>query len=102
MSEYIEHDAQGISVGLVEKKTYTFAEPPHEMQLESGAKLGPITLAYETYGELTPLKNNAVLMLHALPATPMRPVTTRKQIENPDGGISWSAPARASTPTSIL
>jgi len=66
VSEYIEHDARGISVGLVEKKTYTFAEPPHEMQLESGARLGPITLAYETYGELNPLKNNAVLVLHAL------------------------------------
>ena len=66
MSEYIEHDSQGISVGLVEKKSFTFAEPPNEMQLESGARLGPITLAYETYGELNPQKTNAVLILHAL------------------------------------
>jgi homoserine O-acetyltransferase len=66
VSEYIEHDTEGISVGLVEKKTYTFAEPPDEMRLESGARLGPVTLAYETYGELNSRKSNAVLILHAL------------------------------------
>ena len=45
MSEYAEHDASGVSVGIVEKKFFTFAEPPHEMVLESGAQLGPITIA---------------------------------------------------------
>jgi homoserine O-acetyltransferase len=34
--------------------------------LESGEKLGPITLAYETYGQLNKDKSNAVLVLHAL------------------------------------
>lgn len=66
MSEYIEHDKAGISVGIVEKKFFTFAEPPHEMPLESGAKLGPIILAYETYGKLDPERNNVILVLHAL------------------------------------
>jgi homoserine O-acetyltransferase len=66
LSEYIEHDAEGISVGLVQKKAYTFAEPPDEMRLESGARLGPVTIAYETYGELNSRKSNAVLILHAL------------------------------------
>jgi homoserine O-acetyltransferase len=66
MSEYIEHDKNGISVGLVEKKQYTFAEPPDEMLLESGTKLGPITIAYETCGELNPDKTNVILVLHAL------------------------------------
>ena len=66
MSEYIEHDRQGISVGLVEKKHYTFADPPAELTLESGAKLGPVTLAYETYGTLDPEQTNAILVLHAL------------------------------------
>jgi homoserine O-acetyltransferase len=66
MSEYIEHDKNGVSVGLVEKKLYTFAEPPDEMVLENGAKLGPITLAYETYGTLNSDKTNAILILHAL------------------------------------
>lgn len=66
MSEYIEHDKAGVSVGLVKKKSYTFAEPPNEMILECGAKLGPITIAYETCGKLNDDKSNAVLICHAL------------------------------------
>jgi homoserine O-acetyltransferase/O-succinyltransferase len=50
---------------LVEKKFFTFAEPPDEMVLDSGAALGPITLAYETLGALNNDKSNAVLILHA-------------------------------------
>ena len=65
MSEYIEHDQSGISVGIVEKKFYTFAET-QKMILEGGATLGPVTMAYETCGELNPEKNNAVLICHAL------------------------------------
>ena len=34
--------------------------------METGEKLGPITLAYETYGELNPQKSNGILVLHAL------------------------------------
>ncbi|TET92635.1 MAG: homoserine O-acetyltransferase [Desulfobacteraceae bacterium] len=66
MSEYIEHDKAGVSVGLVEKKSFAFAEPPNEMILESGARLGPVTIAYETCGELNDDKSNAVLICHAL------------------------------------
>ncbi|MBM4400473.1 MAG: alpha/beta fold hydrolase, partial [Crenarchaeota archaeon] len=47
-------------------KYFTFAHPPDELTLESGEKLGPITLAYETYGELNRQKSNAVLVAHAL------------------------------------
>jgi homoserine O-acetyltransferase/O-succinyltransferase len=47
-------------------KYSTFANPPEELYLESGEKLGPITLAYETYGELNAQKSNAILVLHAL------------------------------------
>jgi homoserine O-acetyltransferase len=49
-----------------ETTTFTFAYPPAELILESGEKLGPITLAYETYGKLNAKKSNAVLILHAL------------------------------------
>jgi homoserine O-acetyltransferase len=66
MSEYIENDAKGVSVGIVEKTVHRFAQPPHEMPLESGSHLGPIELAYETYGTLATDKSNAVLVLHAL------------------------------------
>ena len=37
-----------------------------ELQLQGGTKLAPITLAYETYGELNADKSNAILVLHAL------------------------------------
>ncbi len=66
MSEYIEHDRDGISVGIVEKKFFTFAEPPDQLLLESGARLGPITIAYETMGTLNDTGSNAILITHAL------------------------------------
>jgi len=54
------------SVGLVETRSFRFGEPPDEMPLDSGLKLGPITLAYETYGKLNAERGNAVLICHAL------------------------------------
>ncbi len=50
------------SLGVVEPKYFTFKEP---LGLESGKTLGPVTLAYETYGKLNHDKSNAVLILHA-------------------------------------
>jgi len=49
----------------VETKYFTLAQHPNELTLESGEKLGPITLAYETYGALNSQKSNAILVLHA-------------------------------------
>ncbi len=54
------------SVGFVTTKYYRFAEPPDAMRLVSGRDIGPVTLAYETYGELNEERSNAVLVLHAL------------------------------------
>ena len=50
---------------LVERRYFTFAEPPDEMALDCGAHLGPITLAYETLGVLNGARSNAILILHA-------------------------------------
>jgi homoserine O-acetyltransferase len=36
-----------------------------ELELQSGATLGPITLAYETYGRLDQDRSNAILICHA-------------------------------------
>jgi homoserine O-acetyltransferase len=36
------------------------------MRLDSGAMLGPFTVAYETYGTLNAAKSNAILVCHAL------------------------------------
>lgn len=54
------------SLGIVETKFFTFAQPPDEMILKSGIKLGPVTIAYETYGTLNAEKSNAILIFHAL------------------------------------
>jgi len=54
------------SVGLVTPQYFTFAEAPNEMALDSGARIGPITMAYETYGTLNAARSNAVLVFHAL------------------------------------
>ena len=51
---------------FVEPRYYTFARPPRELVLKSGEKLGPVTLAYETYGELNAEKSNAIVIFHAL------------------------------------
>lgn len=53
------------SVGIVETKYFTFAQGK-KLRLESGLELGPITLAYETYGELNEEKDNVILVVHAL------------------------------------
>lgn len=51
---------------IVEKQTFTFAEPPDTMVLENGERIGPVTLAYETLGTLNENRDNAVLVCHAL------------------------------------
>jgi len=56
---------QASSVGVVTTRQIAFAQPPAALALECGRELGPITLAYETYGELNERRDNAVLILHA-------------------------------------
>ncbi len=53
-------------IGNVEIKYFHFADPPNNLQLELGEKIGSVTLAYETYGTLNKEKTNAVLIPHAL------------------------------------
>jgi homoserine O-acetyltransferase/O-succinyltransferase len=50
------------SVGIV---TTEYAKFDVELQLESGRLLGPITLAYETYGILNSDRSNVILVAHA-------------------------------------
>jgi homoserine O-acetyltransferase len=66
MSEYSGHDPNGATVGQVEKQFLTFGDKQDRFHLESGASIGPVTLAYETCGTLNPDRSNAVLVLHAL------------------------------------
>ena len=54
------------SVGIVETQYATLFEPPNLLQTEGGETLGPITVAYETYGTLSPHRENAIFICHAL------------------------------------
>lgn len=58
-------DLENGSVGAVTKQYFTFAEPPNTFTLESGASLSPVTLAYETWGQLSKNRDNAILVAHA-------------------------------------
>jgi len=59
MREYADSDG---SYGPVSTQYAEF----EGIRLESGLFLGPLTVAYETYGTLSPYKDNAVLIVHAL------------------------------------
>jgi len=50
------------SVGIV---TTQYADFDVELQLESGRLLGPLRIAYETYGTLNADRSNAILVCHA-------------------------------------
>ena len=51
---------------IVETKTVELANVPGKLKLVSGREIGPVTVAYETYGTLSEEKDNAILILHAL------------------------------------
>jgi homoserine O-acetyltransferase len=56
----------GESNGFVQRQYATLFEPPRPLLLKCGQEFGPITVAYQTYGELSPRKDNAVFICHAL------------------------------------
>jgi homoserine O-acetyltransferase len=59
------HSSATRSVGIVQTKAFTFAQDT-PFVLESGAMISPVTLAYETYGQLNADRSNAILICHAL------------------------------------
>lgn len=50
---------------ITQKQFYTFAQD-EPLPLDSGETLGPVTLAYETFGRLNAERSNAILICHAL------------------------------------
>jgi homoserine O-acetyltransferase len=54
------------SVGIVKTETIRVVEQDEPLELECGKSLGPIDVAYETYGELSEPGDNAILICHAL------------------------------------
>lgn len=61
----IYHPPMAATHDIVIPQTFTFGEG-EPFVLESGATLGPVTLAYETYGRLNADRSNAILIAHAL------------------------------------
>ena len=61
----MDHESKN-SVGIVQTQTVRVVESDAPLQFKSGKTLGPIDVAYETYGELNEAKDNAVLICHAL------------------------------------
>src|SRR5947209_6682631 len=51
------------SVGVVETQA---VELPGEIPLDCGRSLSGVTIAYETYGTLSPAQDNVILICHAL------------------------------------
>ncbi|MCX5776673.1 MAG: alpha/beta fold hydrolase, partial [Candidatus Firestonebacteria bacterium] len=66
--------------GQVETKYFKFAS----LDLESGETLSPVTLAYETYGNLNEKKDNAILLCHALSGD-----AHLAGISKEDGKLGW-------------
>ncbi len=54
------------SIGQVTPATFTFGSQSDPMMLESGHKLGPVDIVYETYGHPNEDRSNAILICHAL------------------------------------
>jgi homoserine O-acetyltransferase len=81
-------------VGLVQTKYFDFALPPNELILEGGETLGPITVAYETYGRLNDQRSNAILILHALSGDAHAAGIHRRD-ENPGWWDNMIGPGRA-------
>jgi homoserine O-acetyltransferase len=63
MAARVNRDAAMGSVGTVETK---FLDLPSPLALDCGRDLYPVRIAYETYGTLSPARDNVVLVCHAL------------------------------------
>ena len=55
-------DARG-SVGTIRTRYFDL---PEELPLDCGRSLGSVRIAYEMYGELSPARDNVILVCHAL------------------------------------
>ncbi len=58
--------AVGASLGRVETQRAVLFTTDRPLTLDSGASLGPVEVAYETYGTLDAGRSNAVFVCHAL------------------------------------
>ncbi len=55
-----------LTENIVETKNVELFSSAHPFAMECGGKLSPVTVAYETYGELNSAGDNAIVVCHAL------------------------------------
>ena len=64
--EYNMEERLKNSVGIVQTRVLQVVSADDPLRLQSGKVLGPIDVAYETYGRLNEVQDNVVLICHAL------------------------------------
>lgn len=62
----MDKSAQSSSVGVVETHIVDIGLPAEGLVLKNGKSLAELQVAYETYGKLSPTKDNVVFICHAL------------------------------------
>jgi homoserine O-acetyltransferase/O-succinyltransferase len=80
---------------IVRTQVAVLAGPPDGLLLESGRTLGPVTIAYETYGRLNESKNNAVLVCHAFSGNAHAAGVHRPDDKNPGWWDDMVGPGKA-------
>ena len=70
-----------------------------DLELESGGVLPGVQIAYEQWGALSPARDNAILVLHALTGDSHVVGPAGRRIRARAGGPASSAPGSRSTPT---
>ncbi len=72
-------------VGLTETRHLTLDLPEGGFRLESGGTLPRVDIAYETYGELSPERDNVVFICHALTGDAHAAGYTADDVKRPSG-----------------
>ena len=90
------------SVGWTHAQRVRLVEPGESFKLEAGGKVSPVDVEYETYGTLSPARDNVIVLLHALSGDAHaagwdaeaeatgRKWRTRKRRSTRDGYPGWS------------
>jgi homoserine O-acetyltransferase len=66
MIAFMSSPASKVAAGSVGTVETQFLDLPKPIQLDCGRTLHPIRVAYETYGKLSPARDNVILVCHAL------------------------------------
>ena len=86
MDSHRTNDPKGWGgVGLTETRHLTLDLPEGGFRLESGGTLPRVDIAYETYGELSPERDNVVFICHALTGDAHAAGYTPDDVKRPSG-----------------